>query len=87
MSQAKQKEIGNALEQFCRLFTDTAPFIHTMFTEACESTVTEAKSMVDAFVTHAIISRGIEGLAEDVQKRLTNGNQGAATLPGVTEDP
>jgi hypothetical protein len=87
MSQAKQKEIGNALEQFIRLFTDTAPFIHTMFTEACESTVTEAKSMVDAFVTNAIISRGIEGLAEDVQKRLTAVSEKPETFPVSDEQP
>jgi hypothetical protein len=81
LSAVKKKEITDALHKFYRLFGDTAPFMHKLFTEACEGTVTEAKAMVDAFVTHAIITKGLEALADDVQKRLSGPSEEPATLP------
>lgn len=74
-SKKVQEEVCRMLEQFAQHFWDYQPFMQKLFIEACEGTVTEAKAAVDAFVTHAIVSAGLESLGAEVQKRLMGGKQ------------
>lgn len=76
VSKKVRDQINGMLFQFSRQYHDHMPFIQKMFAEACEGTVTEAKAAVDAFVTHAVVSAGLESLGAEVQKRLS----------GATED-
>jgi hypothetical protein len=69
-SKKVQTEIVDIMQTFARNFDDYMPFMHKLFVEACEGTVTEAKSAVDAFVTHAVVSAGLEHLGAEVQNRL-----------------
>ena len=83
VSKKVRDHINGMLYQFSRQYHDHMPFIQTMFAEACEGTVTEAKAAVDAFVTHAIVSVGLEHLGAEVQKRLMGGNQEVSDPPVV----
>jgi hypothetical protein len=70
LSKKAQGEILEKIYMLTRVFHDYMPFMHDRFVEACESTVSEAKAAVDAFVSHAVLQTGLEYLAEHAQQRL-----------------
>jgi 16S rRNA G966 N2-methylase RsmD len=57
-----QKRLIREIELLKQSYAGHAPFITRQFSEQMEKTITEAKGEVEAFVTHAVQSYGLEAI-------------------------
>lgn len=73
LSADDKKKIAWILDRTVMEFEQNVPYAVDMFEKAAGRVVTAAKAEVDAFATHAIIDRGLRGLAEDCQVALLTG--------------
>ncbi len=80
VTQADRVKVMAILRQVRNEQADTQPFIQSMFNEAMDKTVTEAKGEVEAFVQHKVASLGLDALREQVGARALGGAS-APTFP------
>lgn len=78
-SQADKKAIRGIAERVVQQIEANAPFMVEQFQTAAEKTVTSAKAEIDSFMTHAVITAGVETLA-------LKGAAPVPVLPGKKED-
>ena len=70
LSKAQREEVYWLVEKLHQDLNSNIPFIHDQFNEAMDKTVAEAKSEVDAFITHAVVSTGLAALAGEKPVRV-----------------
>lgn len=73
VNKGDRQEVTEVLDWVMREVASGIPYVETSFKEAAERVKTAAKAEVDAFMSHAITTAGLEKLSgggEDVVKRL-----------------
>jgi len=63
-NKSQREEILHDLQMFVQHVEKNMPFMASQFQEATEKMVTEAKTEVDAFITHNVVTEGLRSLAE-----------------------
>jgi hypothetical protein len=67
VSQARRSEIRREINQFMRLFEDSAPFMMERYEKNAETATTKAKAELAAFADHLVHATGIEALRSGVE--------------------
>jgi len=65
-SKADRNEIVSMLKMLRQEIEEDMPFVEKTFQEVMDKTVSEAKSDIDAFVTHTVTQKGLESLKNNV---------------------
>lgn len=65
-----QEELREKINSLIVHFKSNSGFVAEQFEKQMNRTVTEAKGEVEAFITHAIVSTGLEGLKQKVNNGL-----------------
>jgi len=79
---ADREAIKRAFSKVATFLASHAPFIMDQFTESIEKSTKAGKAEIEAFMTNALVSAGLEGL----KKKLAEATQEPALVSGDPED-
>jgi len=87
VGKGEREEVLKQIDLFIQEVRSNMPFALSSFEEATERVVTTAKAEVEAFTTHAVLTAGLDAIADGrFPKALTDGTPELPELPELPEE-